>query len=233
MKVIILCGGLGSRLAEETTKKPKPMVEIGGIPIIRHIMGIYSQFGYKDFILAAGYKAEYIENYFKKKIFGLNIKVVNTGRNTLTGGRLLRLKKLFKKNDNFMLTYGDGLSSQNIKKLVKFHISHKRIGSLTAVHPPVRFGELKIDKNKVKLFQEKPQSKTAWINGGFFVFNYSIFGFIKGDKTMLEKEPLQKLAKSNQLFAYKHSGFWQCMDTMRDKIFLNNLIKSKKIPWKK
>ena len=132
-----------------------------------------------------------------------------------------------------MLTYGDGLSSQNIKKLVKFHLSHKRIGSLTAVHPPVRFGELKIDKNKVKLFQEKPQSKTAWINGGFFVFNYSIFDFIKGDKTMLEKEPLQKLAKSNQLFAYKHSGFWQCMDTMRDKIFLNNLIKSKKIPWKK
>ena len=132
-----------------------------------------------------------------------------------------------------MLTYGDGLSSQNIKKLVKFHLSHKKIGTLTAVHPPVRFGELKINKDKVKLFQEKPQSKTSWINGGFFVFNYDIFDFIKGDKTMLEKEPLQKLAKSDQLHAYKHSGFWQCMDTMRDKIFLNNLVKSKSIPWKK
>jgi len=233
MKVIILCGGLGSRLAEETKKKPKPMVEIGGKPIIRHIMGIYSQFGYKDFILAAGYKAKYIKKYFENKKFSFNIKVINTGRNTLTGGRLLRLKKLFKKNDNFMLTYGDGLSSQNIKKLVKFHLSHKKIGTLTAVHPPVRFGELKINKDKVKLFQEKPQSKTSWINGGFFVFNYDIFDFIKGDKTMLEKEPLQKLAKSNQLHAYKHSGFWQCMDTMRDKIFLNNLVKSKSIPWKK
>ena len=233
MKVIILCGGLGSRLAEETKKKPKPMVEIGGKPIIRHIMGIYSQFGYKDFILAAGYKAKYIKKYFGNKKFGFNIKVINTGRNTLTGGRLLRLKKLFKKNDNFMLTYGDGLSSQNIKKLVKFHLSHKKIGTLTAVHPPVRFGELKINKDKVKLFQEKPQSKTSWINGGFFVFNYDIFDFIKGDKTMLEKEPLQKLAKSDQLHAYKHSGFWQCMDTMRDKIFLNNLVKSKSIPWKK
>ena len=233
MKVIILCGGLGSRLAEETKKKPKPMVEIGGKPIIRHIMGIYSQFGYKDFILAAGYKAKYIKKYFENKKFGFNIKVINTGRNTLTGGRLLRLKKLFKKNDNFMLTYGDGLSSQNIKKLVKFHLSHKKIGTLTAFHPPVRFGELKINKDKVKLFQEKPQSKTSWINGGFFVFNYDIFDFIKGDKTMLEKEPLQKLAKSDQLHAYKHSGFWQCMDTMRDKIFLNNLVKSKSIPWKK
>ncbi len=209
------------------------MVEIGGKPIIRHIMGIYSQFGYKDFILAAGYKAKYIKKYFENKKFGFNIKVINTGRNTLTGGRLLRLKKLFKKNDNFMLTYGDGLSSQNIKKLVKFHLSHKKIGTLTAVHPPVRFGELKINKDKVKLFQEKPQSKTSWINGGFFVFNYDIFDFIKGDKTMLEKEPLQKLAKSDQLHAYKHSGFWQCMDTMRDKIFLNNLVKSKSIPWKK
>ena len=151
----------------------------------------------------------------------------------MTGGRLLRLKKYLKNEETFMLTYGDGVSSVDIKKLVKFHKKHKKIATLTAVRPPVRFGELKIDGSKINSFQEKPQVTHGWINGGFFVFNKEIFDFIKSDKIMLEREPMEKLAKMGQLMAYKHEGFWQCMDTLRDKIFLNKLVKSKNIPWKK
>jgi len=228
MKVVILCGGLGSRLAEETKLIPKPMVKIGKVPIVQHIINFYESYGFQDFILATGYKKEFLERYFKKN---KRIKCVFTGKNTLTGGRLLRLKNYLSKDENFFLTYGDGLSNQNLKNLIKFHIKHKKIATLTAVRPTARFGELKILKNKVKKFQEKPQLKDNWINGGFFIFNKKIFNYISGDKMMLEREPFLKLTKQNELMAFKHYGFWQCMDTMRDKNVLSKLWKEKKAPW--
>ena len=230
MKVVILCGGLGSRLAEETKLIPKPMVKIGKLPILIHIINYYKKFGLKNFILATGYKSKIIDNYFKNK---KNITCIYTGKNTLTGGRVLRLKKYFKKNENFLLTYGDGLTNQNINKLIRYHLKNKKIATLTAVMPPARFGVLKIKRNKITSFKEKIQMKNNWINGGFFVFNSKIFKFISGDKTMLEREPFQNLSKKGQLIAFKHSGFWQCMDTMRDKMALNKLIKEKKAPWLK
>ena len=230
MKVVILCGGLGSRLAEETKLIPKPMVKIGKIPIVQHIINFYESYGFQDFILATGYKKEFLERYFKKN---KRIKCVFTGKNTLTGGRLLRLKNYLSKDENFFLTYGDGLSNQNLKNLIKFHIKHKKIATLTAVRPTARFGELKIQKNKVKRFQEKPQLKDNWINGGFFIFNVKIFNYISGDKMMLEREPFLKLTKKNELMAFKHYGFWQCMDTMRDKNVLSELWKEKKAPWQR
>tara|TARA_B100000579_G_scaffold128441_1_gene103565 strand:- start:2102 stop:2809 length:708 start_codon:yes stop_codon:yes gene_type:complete len=233
MKVVILCGGLGTRLSEETILKPKPMVKIGKDPIVVHIMNIYKYYGYNDFILALGYKGESIRKYFKQKKHDLKIKLVDTGKKTLTGGRVLRLKKYFKKNENFMLTYGDGLSNQNIKNLIKFHKRHKKTATMTVVRPPVRFGEVKLKGNKVISFKEKPRSSGGekWINGGFFVFNYNIFKFIKGDKVMLERQPLQNLQEKKQLVAYRHKGFWQCMDTLREKILLEKLFKEKKAPW--
>ena len=230
MKVVILCGGLGSRLAEETKLIPKPMIKIGKIPIVHHIIKFYQSYGFKDFILATGYKKEFLERFYKNE---KRIKCVYTGNRTLTGGRLLRLKKYFKKNEIFSVTYGDGLTNQNLKKLYLFHKKHKKIATLTAVRPPARFGELNILGNKVQQFQEKPQLKNNWINGGFFIFNYKIFNFISGDKIMLEREPFNKLTKKKQLMAYKHYGFWQCMDTMRDKKVLSYLWKEKKAPWKK
>jgi len=230
MKVIILCGGKGTRISEETKLIPKPMIKIGGKPIVEHIMNIYEKYGFCEFILALGYKGEVIKKYFKGKR-NKKIKLVDTGKNTLTGGRLLKLKKFFRPNENFMLTYGDGVSDQNIKKLVHFHLKHKKIATLTAVRPQLRFGELKIKNKKVKKFKEKPQSDTGWVNGGFFIFNYKIFKYINHDLIMLEKEPLEKLVKNNELMAYLHKGFWHCMDTMRDKIALNKIIKSKEAPW--
>lgn len=230
MKVVILCGGLGSRLAEETKLIPKPMVKIGNIPIIEHIIKIYQFYGFNDFILATGYKNNVIKKYFKNR---KNVQCVYTGKDTLTGGRLLRLKKFFKKKDNFMLTYGDGLTNQNIKKLYSFHLKHKKIGTMTTVKPPARFGEVFLESNKVIKFEEKTQLKNNWINGGFFVFNYKIFSFIKGDKTMLERKPLERLVDLNQLMAFKHTGFWQCMDTMRDKNILIKLLSLNKAPWTK
>ena len=166
MKTVILCGGYGTRLSQETRIKPKPMVKIGNIPILQHIMNIYSKHGFDNFILALGYKGYFIKKYFKNK--NNNLKLVDTGINTLTGGRLLRLKKFFKEGENFMLTYGDGLSNQNLKKLLKFHLKHKKIATMTVVRTPVRFGEVKLKGNLVSSFKEKPQSSTAWINGGFF-----------------------------------------------------------------
>ena len=231
MKTVILCGGYGTRISEETRVKAKPMVLIGNKPILKHIMGIYSYNGYKKFILALGYKSNYIKRYFHKKKTH-EIKMVYTGKDTKTGGRLLRLKKFLKNEKTFMLTYGDGVSSIDIKKLVKFHKSHGKVATLTAIRPPVRFGELHLNRNNVKSFKEKPQATSGWINGGFFVFNYEIFKYLKNDQMMLEKEPLQKLVKLGQLKAYKHKGFWQCMDTLRDKEFLNKIIRSGKIPWK-
>ena len=232
MKVVILCGGKGTRLSEETSIKPKPMVKIGKHPIIVHIMKIYAHYGFSNFILALGYKGSTIKKYFKNYKSKIKVQLVDTGKNTLTGGRLLRLKKYFEKGENFMLTYGDGLTNQNLKKLLNFHLKHKKVATMTAVRPLVRFGEIALKQNQVKDFQEKPQSTKGWINGGFFVFNYKIFDFIKNDQTMLEREPMQKLTKQSQLMAFKHPGFWSCMDTMRDKKFLNKLCQKKKTPWK-
>mgnify|MGYP001428174960 FL=1 len=232
MKVIILCGGKGTRISEETKVIPKPMIKVGGKPILIHIMDLYKKFGFNEFILALGYKSEVIKNYFKnKKNLNKKVKLVYTGKESLTGGRILRLKKYFKEGEDFMVTYGDGVSNLNIKKLLKFHLKHKKIATLTAVRPQLRFGELVMKKNSVKKFREKPQSDTGWVNGGFFIFKYKIFKYIKNDNSMLEKKPLEKLAKEKQLMAYHHKSFWHCMDTLRDKIQLNNLVKNKKAPW--
>ena len=229
-KVVILCGGLGSRLSEETKVRPKPMVKIGSKPILVHIMEIYKKYGFSKFVLAAGYKHEIIKKYFKKNR-KFDVKVINTGTKTLTGKRIYRLKKILQKEKYFMLTYGDGLTDQNLKKLLNFHIKHKRVATITAVRPPVKFGELILKKDSVKNFKEKPQVKFGWINGGFFVFDKKIFNFIKDKNVMLEREPLTKLVNVGQLKAYKHKGFWQCMDTVRDKLLLNKMLKSKKAPW--
>jgi len=233
MKIVILCGGLGSRLSEETKLKPKPMVKVGNMPILSHIIKIYEKFGYNEFYIALGYKGHVIKKYFSKLKTKSKFHLINTGAKTLTGGRLLRLKKYFKKDENFMLTYGDGLSGQNISKLVKFHLKNKKIATMTIVRPPVRFGEVKINKNIIKRFREKPQISSSWINGGFFVFNSKIFDLIKNDQTMLERKPLEKLSQKRQLCGFKHYGFWQCMDTLRDKKFLENIYKKnkKKSPW--
>ena len=232
MKVVILCGGYGTRLSEETTIKPKPMIKIGKKPILEHIMGIYEYYGYSQFILALGYKSKYIKKFYKNKN-KKNINLVYTGKDTKTGGRLLRLKNYLKDEKTFMLTYGDGVSNINIKKVLQFHNNHGKIATITAVRPPVRFGELKINKNKVKSFKEKPQVSQSWINGGFFIFNNEILDFIKNDQTMLEREPLEKLTNTGQLMAFEHKGFWKCMDTMRDKILLNKLWNKGNALWKK
>ena len=234
IKTVILCGGYGTRLSEETKVKPKPMVLVGNRPILTHITDIYESFGYNNFILALGYKSHFIKKFYANKKKKDKVKMIYTGKDTKTGGRLLRLFSYLKNEKTFMLTYGDGLSNQNINQLIKFHKSHGKIATITAVRPPVRFGELNLKKNKVSSFKEKPQSSTGWINGGFFVFNRNIFDFIKNDQTMLEREPMEKLSKMGQLMAYKHEGFWQCMDTMRDKNLLNKMLKNRKVaPWKR
>ena len=225
-KVIILCGGLGTRIGHETKYKPKPMIKIDDKPILWHIMKIYKNYGYNDFILSAGYKYEMIKNYFKNSN-EFKVKIVNTGLNTETGGRILLLKKYIK-DKYFFMTYGDGISDINLKKLLAFHLKNKGIATLTAVRPPVRFGEIKFKAKKIKSFIEKPQTGSGWINGGFFVLNRDIFKFIKNKKTIFEREPLTKLYKKKKLIGYKHKGFWQCMDTIRDKIYIRNLIKKRK-----
>ena len=232
MKTVILCGGLGTRLSEETKIRPKPMVKIGNKPILEHIMSIYEYYGYNQFILALGYKSEYIKKYYKNKN-KKNINLIFTGKDTKTGGRLLRLKNYLKNEKTFMLTYGDGISNINIKQAIKFHKDHGKIATITAARPPLSFGELKISRNKVKSFKEKPQVGQGWVNGGFFIFNNEVLNFIKDDQTMLEREPLEKLTKAGQLMAFKHKGFWKCMDTMRDKILLNKLWNAGNVLWKK
>jgi len=232
MKTVILCGGYGTRLSEETTIKPKPMVKIGNKPILEHIMSIYEYYGYNQFILALGYKSEYIKKYYKNKS-KKNINLIYTGKDTKTGGRLLRLKNYLKNEKTFMLTYGDGISNINIKQAIKFHKDHGKIATITAVRPPLSFGELKISRNKVKSFKEKPQVGQGWVNGGFFIFNNEVLNFIKDDQTMLEREPLEKLTMEGQLMAFEHKGFWKCMDTMRDKILLNKLWNEGNALWKK
>ena len=233
MKVVILCGGKGTRLAEETSTIPKPMVKIGDKPILWHLMKIFVHYGANDFVLATGYKNEVIENFFSKNKDFKKIDIVDTGQETLTGGRLLRLKEKLLKEKFFLMTYGDGLSDINIKDLIDFHLSHKKIATVTAVHPPVRFGELELSEDKVINFQEKPQAKAGWINGGFFVLSPKIFEYIDNDSTIFEREPMTKLSKSGELIAFKHEKFWQCMDTMRDKILLNKMWKENKALWKK
>ena len=227
MKVVILAGGLGTRLSEYTKKIPKPMVKVKNKPIITHIMEHYAKFGFKNFYIAAGYKQQTIKNYFKNKKFDWKIKIIDTGQKTMTGGRLKRLEK-YLKNETFLLTYGDGLSNVNIKKLIKFHKNNNAIVTLTAVRPPARFGAIKIKGKKVSYFKEKSRLNEGWINGGFFVMEPNIFRFIKNDKTFLEKEPLSTLGRKNKLNAFKHNGFWQCMDTIRDKEILEKELKNKK-----
>ena len=233
MKTIILAGGLGTRLAEYTNKIPKPMVHIGDKPILSHIMNFYQSYGFNDFIIAAGYKKEIIINHYKDSQEFKNLKIIDTGKETMTGGRLLRLKPYIKKDENFFMTYGDGLSSVNLNKLREFHINNKKIATVTAVHPPVRFGELEIDENAVTKFEEKPQAKAGWINGGFFVLNSKIFDYINNDMILFEKEPMTKLCQDRNLTAYKHDGFWKCMDTLRDKIDLEKILDTKGQLWKK
>ncbi len=252
MKVVILAGGFGTRLSEYTDLVPKPMVKIGGFPIIWHIMKRFSHFGHKDFYLALGYKSEVIKKYFlnycntnsdlsidfkNRKISYLNencedwkTNLINTGIKTLTGGRLKRLERYID-DDTFMLTYGDGLSNINLDQLLDFHYSHGKIATITAVHPTARFGELTIENSKVLSFKEKPQMNNGWINGGFFIFNKSIFSFLDNDQCVLEGSPLEELAQREELMAFKHEGFWQCMDTKRDLDYLNKLWDSNKVLW--
>lgn len=233
MKTVILAGGQGTRIPEYTKKIPKPMIKVAGAPLLTHIMKFYQSYGFNEFIIAVGYKGHIIKNYYKNSKEFKNLKVVDTGNHTMTGGRILRLKKLFSINENFFLTYGDGLSNVNLKKLLNFHIKSKKIVTLTAVHPPVRFGELKIRKNNVLKFEEKPESISTWINGGFFVLNYKIFKSIRNDQTNFEKSSLELLSKKKNLAAFKHNGFWKCMDNLGDKNFLEKLFKQKKFKWNK
>ena len=232
MKVVILAGGKGTRLAEETAIKPKPMVIIGTKPIISHIIEIYNKYGFNNFYIAAGYKHKIIEKFFRKKINKkINITVINTGNETQTGGRLHKLKK-FLKDEKFMLTYGDGLSSINIKKLLNFHKKKNKMVTMTIVRPPARWGIVKTIGNRVKSFEEKNINNEGWINGGFMVIEPAIFEkYNFKNNTIFEKDILTTIAKKRQLNAYKHYGFWQCMDTLRDKMTLEKLNK-KNAPWK-
>jgi glucose-1-phosphate cytidylyltransferase len=252
MKVVILAGGLGSRISEETIIKPKPLIEIGSMPIIWHIMKIYSYYGLNDFIICCGYKGNLIKDFFfnyslytsdvtidvkknklsihKKKTEPWKITLLNTGEFTTTAGRIAKVKKYV--GDEFCLTYGDGLSSINIKSLIEFHKKNKKIATVSAVRPPARFGALNIVNSSVTNFSEKPAGDNGRINGGFFVLNKKIFDYIKNDQVAWEKEPLENIAKEKQLCAYKFDGFWYAMDTLRDKVYLENLWSSKKAPWK-
>jgi len=228
MKVVLLAGGFGTRLSEYTKTIPKPMVSIGGKPIILHIMKLYANYGFKDFYIALGYKGEIIKKFFSKKISDWNVNLIETGKNTMTGGRLKRLKRYIGK-ETFMMTYGDGLSNIDLRKLLKFHKKNKKLVTLTAVRPPARFGAIKLKGNTVTYFKEKSKLDEGWNNGGFFVMEPKFLNFIKNDGTYLEREPLEKISKKKQLAAFKHRGFWQCMDTKRDKDKLNKILNSKRI----
>jgi len=232
MKIIILAGGFGSRLSEYTKEIPKPMVEIGGKPMIWHVMNLYTKYNYSNFLIALGYKGEIIKNYFSKNNEDWNIELIDTGENTMTGGRLKRLKN-FVGNETCMLTYGDGLANIDINSLLKFHKKHGKLVTVTAVHPPARFGAIKLDGDRVSNFKEKSKMEEGWINGGFFVIEPGFFDYIKDDSTYLEREPLELAAKKNELYAFRHDGFWQCMDTKRDKDHLEEIYKKGLAPWQK
>ncbi len=253
MKVAILAGGVGSRLSEETLVKPKPMVEIGGKPLLWHIMKYYGHAGFSEFLIACGYKGEVIKRWFvdyASVTADLTIKLadgtfelhdgerddwvvdlIDTGLHTATGGRIKRLVP-YVGNETFMLTWGDGVSTVDILGLLEFHRSHGKLCTLTAVRPPARFGHLELDGERVVEFSEKPQTGEGWINGAFFVVEPGVYDYIEGDDTAFEKEPLERLAAEGQLMAYRHYDFWQCMDTLRDKVLLEGLWESEKAPWK-
>ena len=231
MKCVILAGGKGTRISEYTKLIPKPMIKIGSKPILEHIINYYMKYGFKDFIIAGGYKYSIIKSYFKKRKILAKIKVINTGNSSLTGKRLIKLKNEL--TDTFMLTYGDGLSNVDLNKLLKCHKKNKKKITMTAVHPPARFGELEINNSLVKRFEEKPQLQRGWINGGFFVVEPEFLKFIGSKNVMLERSPLTKAVKTKNLAAYKHSGFWFCMDTLRDKKVLEAMLKNKKSLWLK
>jgi len=254
MKVIILAGGLGSRISEETHLKPKPMIEIGGMPILWHIMKTYSTYNINDFVICCGYKGYYVKEYFanyflhmsdvtfdiknntmevhRKAAEPWHVTLINTGENTMTGGRLKRVQEFVEKGDTFCFTYGDGLSNVDISKLINFHKSKNTIATVTAIQPPGRFGTLDVQGDKIAKFIEKPSGDGNWINGGFFVLEPKVFDYLENDLTVWEKEPLEKLAREGQLSAYKHTGFWHPLDTLRDKNNLENLWNSGKAPWK-
>jgi len=231
MKCVILAGGYGTRITEESYLKPKPMIEIGAKPILWHIMKIYSAHKINDFIICCGYKGNVIKEYFSKFNSALwNIQLVDTGEDTMTGGRLKRIQGRI--DDTFCVTYGDGLSDVDINNLILFHKEKKSLATLTAVHPPERFGVLNLSGDYVTEFHEKHRGESSWINGGFFVFEPKIFDYLQDDSTVLEKTPLETLAKEQQLTAFKHNGFWYPMDTLRDKSHLEKLWASDKAPWK-
>lgn len=255
MKVVILSGGLGTRISEESHLKPKPMIEIGEMPILWHIMKIYSHYGFNDFVICCGYKGYAIKEYFadyylhrsditfdfahaNEMIVHSNVAepwrvtLVDTGLNTMTGGRLKRIEKYIGK-ETFMMTYGDGVSDVNITELLSFHQAHKKIATITAVQPGGKFGVLGIENNnQIVKFQEKAREDGRWINGGFMILEPEVFSLLKDDKTVFESTPLEELASRNQLRAFKHYGFWQCMDTLRDKVNLEALLEANKAPWK-
>jgi len=253
MKTAILAGGTGSRLAEETDIKPKPMVEVGGRPLLWHIMQHYAHYGFTQFVIALGYKGELIKRYMLD--YGLSeddltvsvgsgdvlrhgnrrpdwtVDLVDTGMTTQTGGRIKRLQSYVGPN-RFFLTWGDGVSNVNLRELLEFHKSHGKLATVTAVRPPARFGHMTFDGDRVREFSEKPQASEGWINGAFFVLEPGIFDYIEGDSTAWEREPMERLARDGQLMAYRHTDFWQCMDTLRDRRLLENLWESGSAPWK-
>ncbi len=255
MKCVILCGGLGTRFSEETDLKPKPMIEIGGKPILHHLMECYSRFGFTKFILCGGYKVNVIKDYFlklkyyssdlninfdnndiklisKKKLINWNVSIIDTGLKNQTANRIFKIKKFLKGDTNFFMTYGDGLSNVNIKKLLEFHLKSKKIGTMTIVRPIARFGHIKLKGNLITEFREKDQISEGWINGGFFVLNKKIFNYINSKKDLIfEKKPLEQLSKDNELAAFKHESFWHPMDTIRDKRFLEKICNGDKSPW--
>ena len=254
MKAVILAGGLGTRISEETMVKPKPLIEIGGMPILWHIMKNYSVYGINEFIICCGYKGYMIKEYFAnyslhKSNITLDLKensvhvhssdvepwkitLVDTGLNTMTGGRLKKVKE-YLDDESFCLTYGDGLSDINLKELIEFHKNQKTLATVTGVRPPGRFGAMSIVENKVAKFQEKPEGDGSWVNGGYFVLEPKIFDYLRDDKTIWEREPLERLSADNQLSVYLHPGFWQPVDTIREKNYLEELWELNKAPWKR
>jgi glucose-1-phosphate cytidylyltransferase len=253
MKAVILAGGLGSRLSEETTLRPKPMVEIGGKPVLWHIMNIYATHGFTEYVVAAGYRAEVIKDYFLN-FYAINndltidlatgnatihdgnqpnwkVHIVDTGLYTQTGGRIKRLRRWLS-DERFMMTYGDGLSDIDLRALLEFHRAHGKLATVTTVRSPARFGRIKFDGEQIVEFYEKPQHSEGWINGGFFVLEPGVFDYIDGDETIWERDPVERLARDGQLVGYRHNGFWSCMDTLKEKSMLEELWNTGHAPWK-